>query len=196
MGRKFPAEHLRREEVLALLEACGRSDTGLRNRALITSMWRSGLRLGEALALEWKDVDPEARTIRVLHGKGDHARTTGTDPQAFQVLEDWRARREELAKNWSGDPRGRPLFCTLRGGPIGQSYVRSMLPRLARRAGVERRVHAHIFRHTFAVDLLRRGVNIVNIQRLLGHSSLATTATYLASLSPEEALDAVRNAEW
>jgi len=71
-----------------------------------------------------------------------------------------------------------------------------MLPRLARKADVNKRVHAHGFRHTFAVELTREGVPVIYIQRLLGHSSLATTSVYLASLSPEEALDSVRFREW
>jgi integrase len=62
--------------------------------------------------------------------------------------------------------------------------------------GVTKRAHAHALRHTFAVELAREGVPMPLIQQLLGHSSLAVTSVYLASLSPEEALDAVRNREW
>ncbi len=184
---RYPAESLTRDEVLALLDACDDRGLGRRNRALIIVMWRAGLRLAEALALRPQDLDARSRTIRVLHGKGDKARTVAMDSQAWEGLEDWLTLRN---KSW-------PLvFCTFQGKPLSQSYVRAMLPRLARRAGVERRVHAHVFRHTFAVELARSGAPLPHIQRLLGHSSLATTSIYLAGLSPEEALNIVRERSW
>ena len=71
-GRRFPAELLSPEEVLALLRACSsRARTGIRNRALIAVLYRGGLRISEALALRPKDVDQAAGTVTVLHGKGD-----------------------------------------------------------------------------------------------------------------------------
>jgi integrase/recombinase XerD len=103
-----------------------------------------------------------------------------------KVLQDYLGRR----RAWSDY-----LFCTRTGAPLDTSYVRAMLPRLAKKAGVQRRVHAHIFRHTFAVELAREGVPMPLIQRLLGHASLATTSVYLSSLAPEEALNIVRERE-
>lgn len=170
------------------MDACGESWTGQRNRALITVLWRAGLRLGEALALRQIDIGWTAQTIRVLHGKGDRARTVGLDKRAIRVLSDWAHIR-------NGDEWG-PMLCTRDFKPLKQSYVRALLPRLARKAGVRKRVHAHGFRHSFAVGLAQEHVSMVNIQRLLGHASLGTTSVYLTSLSPEEALDAVRGREW
>jgi len=187
---KYPAEHYTREECLSLLEACGDSWVGLRNKALITIMWRAGLRLSEALALRPVDIDWTAKTIRVLHGKGDKARTVGIDEGGLEVIKTYLNNTDHVFKVTD------LLLITRDGGAIDQSYVRTMLPRIATKAGVHKRVHAHGFRHTFAVDLLRERVPMVHIQRLLGHSSLATTSVYLASLSPEEALDAVRSRVW
>lgn len=185
---KFPAESYTRDECIAILGACD-TDTwvGKRNRALIVVLWRSGLRLAEALALRPANVDYQAQTIRVLHGKGDKARTAGIDTAALDVVRDWTAAR--------GFGPVEPLFCTRTGGTIKQPYIRKLLPKLAKEAGVDKRVHAHGFRHTFAVELAREGVPPSHIQRLLGHTSLATTTLYLASLSPEEALDSVRGRE-
>ena len=65
----------------ALIRACSpRAPTGVRNRALLVVLYRGGLRVGEALALYPKDLDRRRGTIRVLHGKGDKARTVGLDP--------------------------------------------------------------------------------------------------------------------
>lgn len=186
---KYPAEHYTKAECLAIITAAGPTWYGQRDAALITVLWRSGLRLAEALALRDKDIDFDAGTIRVLHGKGDKARTVGIDAREATHLQAWMATRGESL-------RGMLVFCTRTGGPIPQSYVRRKLPELARRAGVGKRVHAHGFRHTYAVELLREGVRIKDIQTLLGHSSLQVTSVYLASLSPEDALEAVRGREW
>jgi site-specific recombinase XerD len=79
-------------------------------------------------------------------------------------------------------PRGRHvrhLFTTLPGGPVGTRYVRAMIARYAGRAGIERRVHPHLLRHTFATQLLREGFNIREVQRLMRHADLRTSAIYL-----------------
>jgi len=86
-GLKLPAEILTPEEVLAILAACRDTVTGIRDRALITVMYRSGLRVGEALALEPKDVDLRIRAIAVLHGKGGRRRTVGIHPGAAPIIE-------------------------------------------------------------------------------------------------------------
>ena len=77
--RRLPPEILTDTEVLAVMRACGESDTGVRNQALIAILYRSGLRVAEALALYPKDVDPAAGTVRVLCGKGGRSRTVGID---------------------------------------------------------------------------------------------------------------------
>jgi integrase/recombinase XerD len=193
-GKKFPAEHLRTSEVVAILEACGREDDpyAMRLRVLIILMWRSGLRLAEALALRPSDVDPDTFAIRVLHGKGDKARTTSTDEQSLDIIWNWLKVRTEM---WGVD-RHAPIVCTRSGETLQQSYVRRKLPELAKLAGVDRRTHAHVFRHTFAVELSQAGVPVKDIQVLLGHSSLATTSIYLSSLSPEESLKHIRKRRW
>jgi integrase len=89
-GQKFPAEVLSPDEVKALIRVCStRAPTGVRNRALLVVLYRGGLRVGEALALYPKDVDSRRSTIRVLHGKGDQARTVVLDPEALAVVERW-----------------------------------------------------------------------------------------------------------
>jgi site-specific recombinase XerD len=193
-GKKFPPEYLTQNECLALMDACGPKDNAIamRHRALIVLLWRSGLRLAEALALRTVDIDQTTLSVRVLHGKGDKARTTATDAQALEVINDWLAVRD---RRWKVD-RNAPIICTHRGSTLKQSYVRRLFPLLAYVAGVNRRVHAHVFRHTFAVELSRDNVPVRDIQQLLGHTSLATTSVYLASLSPEESLKHVRGRTW
>jgi site-specific recombinase XerD len=191
-GKKYPAEPLTAEEARQLLQTCSRrAPTGIRNAALITMLYRAGLRVSEALALYPKDVNVENGTIRVLHGKGDVARTVGLDPEACAVVARWIDRRAALKINGR-----RRLFCTLVGKPVSSTYVRMMLRRLAGRAGIEKRIHPHGLRHTMAVEMLREGFDLVTIQRQLGHTSLATTERYLRHLSPEDVIQAVRSRSW
>ena len=191
-GKRYPAEPLTAEEVGSLLAACStRAPTGVRNRALITLLYRGGLRISEALALEPKDLDRNEGTIRILHGKGDRPRTIGLDHGAFALVELWLDRRRNLGIN--GHKR---VFCTLDGGPLSTAYVRALLPRLARKAGIEKRVHAHGLRHTHAVELARERFPMNMIQAQLGHSSLATTDRYLQHIGPQELIETMRAREW
>jgi site-specific recombinase XerD len=191
-SRKRPIEILTRAEVWALIKVCSsRYPTGIRNRALIAVLYRAGLRLAEALDLRPKDLDREQGTIRVLHGKGDKARTVGMDPEAFALVERWLDARAARGINGRAT-----VFCTLRGGHLKHSYVQALFPRLARKAGVEKRVHAHGFRHTMAVEMRREGVDIEIIRRQLGHTSLEMTARYLQHLAPEEVVEAMTARSW
>ncbi len=184
-GERYPAEILSPEEVARLFQACsGRAPTGVRNRALITLLYRAGLRISEALDLKPKDIDRKAGTIRVLHGKGDKARTVGIDAASFASIERWMDRRKEL--RLTGRSR---LFCTLQGKPIDSSYIRHMMKRLGSKAGIEKRVHAHGLRHSLAAELAaeRKPMNVIQAQ--LGHGSLATTSRYLAHIRPQQLID-------
>jgi site-specific recombinase XerD len=197
-GKRYPAEVLTPAEIHRLIAACPRrGPSGLRNRALIVVLWRAGLRITEALELQPKDVDLDALTITILHGKGDKRRVVGIDPQAGAVITVWLQERAKLGVG----PRA-PLFCTIarsyngRGNPIRSAYVRECLKNLARRAGIEKRVHPHGLRHTHAYELANEGTPLHLIQAQLGHTSLATTDRYVRHLAPVLALRAVQARTW
>ncbi len=191
-SRRRPPEVLSEAEAIALLKACStRAPTGVRNRALIAVLWRCGLRISEALALELRDVDLEAGTVRVRHGKGDRSRTVGLDEQTAALLARWLDRRKKL-----GPGARAPIFCTLQGGRLDSSYVRRLLPRLAAQAGIDRRVHAHGLRHTYAAELAREGTAINVIRDALGHTSLAVTDRYLRDVAPTHVIDTMRARRW
>jgi site-specific recombinase XerD len=158
---------------------------------MICLLWRGGLRLGEALALCLKDVDLDRGIVVVQRGKGGKRRVVGLDPGACALVERWlRVRSEHVVG------RSAPMICTLDGKPLDQSYVRHLLPRLARRVGIDKRVHAHAFRHAFAVELEREGARLTQIRDLLGHSSAAVADQYLRRIGASDATDFVRNREW
>jgi site-specific recombinase XerD len=191
-GQRYPAEILTADEVRALITACSnRAPTGVRNRALLVLLYRAGCRISEALRLLPKDLDRAAGTATVLRGKGGRRRTIGLDPGAFAVVERWldvRAKR--------GISGRAPIICTLKGKPVATAYVRGLMPRLARRARIEKRVHAHGLRHTHAAELAHEGHPMNLIQAQLGHASLATTNRYLAHIAPAQLIAAMRARTW
>ncbi len=191
-GQTFPVEILTAEEVGLLMSGCSkRAPTGIRNRALLAVLYRAGLRIAEALALKPKDVDHDAGTITVLHGKGGKRRVVGIDDGALALVELWLAKRKDLGFN------GRhAVFCTLDGKQVSDAYCRIWLTRIGRKVGIEKRVHPHAFRHTMASDMRREGIDIGVISKQLGHASIATTARYLDHVCPAAVVDAVRAREW
>lgn len=197
--RKRPIEILTPEEVERLLQATSkRGRAGIRNRALIGLLYYSGLRLSEALALLPKDIDMTRGEINVRHGKGGRQRLAGLNASAEAHLVRWMDTRRKLGIN-----SRQPVFCTFSKiggqreiGPLAPRYVQLMLHRLAARAGLEKRVHPHGFRHSHAVHLLRKGVPLPDIQRQLGHLNLATTDLYLKGIGAGEHVEKVRDLEW
>jgi site-specific recombinase XerD len=192
-----PAEVLEEPDIRRLLAGCSqRAPTGVRNRALILTLWRAGLRIDEALTLGPRDVklDDEQPVIRVRRAKGDKQRTVGLHPEARDALRRWLEVRRVRGCDERRPARApRRLFCTLDGGQLDSSYVRHLLRRLARKGGVERRVHPHAFRATLAVEMCVEGVPLPAIRDVLGHTNLSVTDAYLRRVFPEQAIDAVRN---
>lgn len=182
----WDVEPLTPDEVAAILGRCSRrAPTGIRNKALLMLLYRSGLRITEALTLKPKDVDMKTHAIRVHHGKGDKATVRGFHPSADDALNRWLDTRKGLGF------RSGPLFCTLDGTQVSDRYVRDMLKRYAAAAGVVKRVHPHGLRHTYANELRLAGADVVTISKLLGHSSVAVTARYLDHLTNGQAIEAL-----
>ena len=191
-GKKYPPELLTPQEVQRLLDGCSRkAPTGIRNRAMLTLFYRSGLRVSELLALRPSDVDQAKRSLRLLDTKSGEAQTRGYHPGADDALARWLDVRGKLP----GIRNGAKLFCTLDGGPMSDDYVRGLLRRLAAKAGIQKRVHPHGLRHTFAVECEAAGMTVSEISKLLGHSSVAVTARYLDHLTNAQAIEALQNAD-
>jgi site-specific recombinase XerD len=185
---KLDKDILSHDEVKELLTQCNASClTGLRNSILIVLLYESGLRVQEALDLRPKDLMKDS--VRVNHGKGDEARTARLPESLLPKIELWLNRRYQER----GITRKTCVFCTLMGNPLNQVYVREALHRLASKAGLEKRVHPHGLRRSFASRLLREGTPIGHIQDLLGHRHLQTTMIYLQKLDPRDAIVATKD---
>lgn len=168
-------------EALTLLDASSdRTSTGRRNRALIALLWRVGLRPGEALALGTDGVDLGARLVRVAD------RIAGIDNLAAQEIARWIERRSEMELPGDG-----PLISTLRGKPLSQAYVRELLPRLADRAGLDRRVHAMGLRYACAAEMAGEGIPTEIIEAQLGVRPQSSVARYLPMPDDEDVIAAM-----
>ncbi|MDP9385986.1 MAG: tyrosine-type recombinase/integrase [Actinomycetota bacterium] len=209
-GKRYPAEVLEAGQVLAVLERCPLTGphrrTGVRNRALFTLLWRSGLRIEEALSLEPKDVDLARGTIAVLRGKGGNRRTVPIDRHAAGVLLDWLELRAELLAD-RGDPELAgpdygPLFCVVTRPSVGRrlqaSTIRESLKLRADQAGLRRRVHPHALRHTFASEVyFHEGAQVADVQLALGHRHASTTDRYIHRIAgSRRLLELLRDRPW
>jgi site-specific recombinase XerD len=186
-GRRYPADPPRVEEIVAVMRHAGEHPHGLRLRGLIVVLWRAGLRIAEALALNEPDLDPVQGSLLVRRGKGGRRRVVGMDDWGWEQLRPWLEYRRGL-------PVG-PLFCVINspraGAPWASSAVRGRLRELAARAGVRRRFAPHQLRHAHAVEMAREGVPLNVIQRQLGHANLGVTSIYLQGIDTAEIVEVV-----
>jgi site-specific recombinase XerD len=177
---------------MALVDACcGNTISAVRNRALLALLYRTGLRVSEALSLFPKDIDLGRSCVRVLRGKGGRSRTVGIDAGGLALLVPWLERRAA-----AGLSDRQLLFCSCWGEMLTTGYVRRLLPRLASQAKIHKRVHAHGLRHTHAAELREEGVDIGVISKQLGHADISTTARYLDHIAPWAVVEAISARTW
>ena len=144
-----------------------------------TLMLDTGLRVSELCALDIDDIDKEDLSALVIGGKGEKDRTVLFTKNSVDVLESWEPIRESRIRE-SQDVGLRAMFVSSRGRRINPRSIQKMMDRLADASDIPKsRLSPHTLRHTFATGLLERGADLVTIQRLLGHSSIATTRVYL-----------------
>jgi integrase/recombinase XerD len=173
MSRRRLPKSFRPAESEALIAAA----TSARDRLLVLIGLYVGLRVSEILNLEVPDVDLIGAMIAVNRGKGDKDRRCPIPDKLAGPLHDWIGLRQTGWLFESPRKKGARLSCRA---------VQRMLKRLARDAGLPdwdkaRKYHPHAMRHTFATSLLRAGCDVSELQALMGHANLATSATYLSA---------------
>lgn len=172
--RKLPV-FLNSPELRLALEAVDRlSPRGVvggaeRNTAIVVMLAYSGLRVAELVALDRDDVDVEAGTIHVRHGKGDRERYVPLHALAGKALTRYLTRRFD---------EDEALFVSRKHARLSTSQVRRIVESVAGEAGIHKRVTPHKLRHTFATLLLDKGLDVRVIQELLGHASITSTMIY------------------
>lgn len=140
-------------------------------RLVVLVLYMTGLRISECLNLTVDCVDLKNKVIHVVAGKGNKDRFVPISNRLLPFLEDYlQFKRPEISS---------PLFfCTKKTGKLSPVYVNRELAEAVKKLGWKKKVTAHILRHSFASQLVKKEVNLVQIQKLLGHSSLKVTSVY------------------
>lgn len=149
---------------------------GLRNRLLLEILYGTGARVSEAAGLTLGMLDQAARVITIT-GKGNKTRIVPYGQYAADALASYLrdARPQLLAKSPVMHDK---LFVNQRGQALTASGIEYIVKQLAKKAGLTQMISAHMFRHTYATDMLNNGADLRTVQQLLGHSSLSTTQIY------------------
>jgi integrase/recombinase XerC len=172
--RKLP--HFLSETDLDRLLQTPAADTplGVRDRAILETLYSAGLRVGELTALNLADVDLDSG-LATVRGKGKRERLALFGPPALAALQRWLAQREVLA------PQARSqaaIYLNKHGTRLTTRSVGRLLQKYLAQAGLDPRASPHTLRHSFATHLLDRGADIRSVQEMLGHRSLANTQIY------------------
>lgn len=172
MRKKLPEVLTRAEVRLLLAQPNRRYPTGLRNYTMMLLMYRTGLRVSEVVNLQPHHIDHSRECIKVVDGKGGKDRVVPVEPHVLSAVDAWMTVRSKLLQ------KGKSVFTTLKGESLDARYIRAMMKREAQAAGFAKHVHPHMLRHTYATELLEEGLNIREVQELLGHSDVSTTMIY------------------
>lgn len=165
------------EEMLAILEQPDISTrAGIRDRAMLEMLYACGLRVSELCGLKQRDMLLEQEVIRVF-GKGSKERIVPIGSSALEWVGSYQSEvRPHFMKQ--GISTDDILFLNQRGSGISRMSVWNIVTKATRDAGIEKHVHPHTFRHSFATHLLEGGADLRALQEMLGHSDIGTTQIY------------------
>ena len=175
--KRLPKAILSEAETLAVLETPDVSTIqGLRDKAILETLYSTGLRRSEVAALAIRDIDSARGLVAVRQGKGRKDRMVAISENAAQ----WVAKYLEDSRPHLATPESPAtlLFLDDKGRPWRLEYLSALVKRMALKAGLEKTGGCHLFRHACATHMLENGADIRYVQEQLGHSSLQTTQVY------------------
>ncbi|MDI6653980.1 tyrosine recombinase XerC [Gluconobacter japonicus] len=143
----------------------------LRDNALFTLLYGTGLRIGEALALDVRDLSNAGENMLRVVGKGGKERLVPLLPAVHETLETWKAAHPSPSPD-------APLFCGTRGGRLNPGVAQRAMREWRKGEGLPDSATPHALRHSFATHLMEGGADLRAIQELMGHASLSTTQAY------------------
>lgn len=164
------------EDIDRIMEGIDHSKPeGVRNRAMLETLYSCGLRVSELIGLRISDLYPELGFLRV-RGKGDRERLVPLGQTAADRIITYKdeIRVHVPVQEGSGDI----LFLNRRGKALSRMMIFTIIRDLALKAGLRVSVHPHMFRHSFATHLVERGADLRAVQEMLGHKSITTTEIY------------------
>jgi len=194
MSRILPSlpDVLTQEEALNLLEQPDiLTPLGLRDKAILETLYSTGIRLSEAVNLNVDDIDIVAGFLRVNLGKGSKDRVLPLTKSACAALKEYLTNiRPVFCKNNLSEAA---LFVGVHvGHRIDATFVSRLVRGYARQANIPKRVTVHLIRHSIATHLLQNGVHLTQIQKLLGHTQISITQLY-THINPKELKEAQNN---
>ena len=174
IGRPLP-KNISEQGVEKLLSTPPRDTAlGSRDRAMLETMYASGLRVSELVGLTLNELDLTTGLVRVV-GKGGRERIVPLGEEASESLREYLGQaRSDLLKAQLTDA----VFVTRRGGPMTRQAFWQLIKRYAQQAGIGEEFSPHSLRHAFATHLLNHGADLRSVQMLLGHTDLSTTQIY------------------
>lgn len=137
----------------------------------VETMYYTGLRISECLKLRLQDVDLEEKVIHVIEGKGNKDRDIPISRHLLEILSNY-------LLNYRPDVQSEYFFATKKTGRLSAPYVNRIINETVKKLNWKKHVSAHILRHSFASNLIKNGVSLVYVQKLLGHSNLKVTSIY------------------
>jgi integrase/recombinase XerD len=176
IGRKLP-DTLSTEEIDLLIETIDLSKAeGERNRAILETLYGCGLRVSELTNLQISDLFFEEGFIKVT-GKGNKQRFVPISGYTKKFIDIYKneIRTHQEPKKEASDI----LFLNRRGNKLSRAMIFTIVRRLAEKAGIQKKISPHTFRHSFATHLLENGADLRAIQQMLGHESITTTEVYM-----------------
>jgi len=175
---KRTAQALNSSEQLALMRQPNpKAPTGLRNLCIIRLMLKAGLRVSEVLELTEEDINWQEGKIQIRGSRAAKSRTLWLADEDLALLKRWQEIKPASGKNF--------MFTTLEGNKLNDRYLREMIKRLSRKAGIQKDVHPHMLRYTFAANLMRDTKNFRLLQKALGHRDQSATQMYINLLFNE-----------
>ncbi len=170
---KHLPKFLDEKEIVLLLESPGKEDeSGLRDAAILETLYSTGIRVSELVGLNIVSVDQIGGVIKVL-GKGKKERIVPIGDRALQAIRDYLKKRR-----LAGGKDDRALFFNKNGGRLTDRSVRRIINKYILKTSIQQKISPHTLRHSFATHLLDHGADLRSVQELLGHANLSTTQIY------------------
>ena len=189
--KKLP-QFLEYEDVKRLLDTPPTDNwLGARDRAILETLYSTGLRVSELVALNMDDIDFLGEVVHV-RGKGKKERITPIGTSALQAIQHYMEFRNKRAQS-NGDFDMRVLFVNKHGQRLSTRSVRRKMDKYLKIAGLDPAISPHTLRHSFATHMLNNGADLRSVQELLGHQSLSTTQVY-THLTTRKIKDVYENA--
>ncbi|MFA7325422.1 MAG: site-specific tyrosine recombinase XerD [Candidatus Kapaibacterium sp.] len=174
-SRKIP-EVLSYHEISMILDVIDiHTHLGIRDRAMLETLYASGLRVSELTGVKERDILFDEGIIRVF-GKGSKERIVPIGSSALQFIKQYLSEVRFHIKN--SNKHAEELFLNSRGGKLSRMGIWKIIDKYVKMTNIEKNVHPHTFRHSFATHLLEGGADLRSVQEMLGHSDISTTQIY------------------